>query len=99
MTIGSPNLNDSTARLEKILNNALKRTEKMVEDIIPKVVNRPLGSEKMSPDDQLRDYLSIKDDTLMLTDRLQQMMTQEGAERGREMWADWILDSEKLLNA
>lgn len=98
-TIGEPNLNDPTGRMEKILNRALDRHEQLIEKTLPRVVSRPIGSQRTSREAELSDYQQVKDDVQGLAKRLKELMAQEGEDRGRMMFADWVSTMEGELGS
>lgn len=97
-TIGSPKANDPMARQERIANEVLDRAERIVNGMVPKIVNRPFGSEKLSDDDLLRDWEPVLVDRGQAQVRLQELMKQEGEERGRTMFAEAVLKVQKLVS-
>lgn len=94
--IGSPGLNDPMGREERIVNESLERLERIVDKVLPTIVNRPFGSEKQSDEDLVRDWVPIMEDRGQLEIRLAEMMNQEGEARGRQMFVDTILKVQKL---
>ncbi len=94
--IGSPKLDDPTGRNERIVNDSLTKLESIVDKMIPEIVNRPLGSQRMSDDDLLLEWRPILGDSEQLAERLQGMMAQEGEARGREMFVETVLKVQEL---
>lgn len=88
-------LDDATGKLERTLDSAVERIEAMRDKMIPRVVNRPLDSEKMSRQEMLQDYGMARNDPVLLTQRMQEFQTQHGKVKGLEVWMDWIEDSER----
>lgn len=94
--IGSSGLDDPMGREERIVNESLERLERIVDKVVPTIVNRPFGSEKQSDEDLLRDWMPVMEDREQLALRLAEMMTQEGEARGRQMFVDTVLKVQKL---
>ena len=92
---GSPELEDPTARLERIFNSSLERLEHIRDNIMPAVVNRPPGSQKVSREDMLRDYGMIQGDLDGLRQRLEEMIEQYGQVEGRHQFEAWAQDMRK----
>lgn len=95
-TIGSPKANDPMARQERIANEVLDRAERIVNDMVPKIVNRPFGSERLSDEDLVRDWGMVLVDRGQAVERLQELMEQEGEERGRTMFTQAVLKVQKM---
>lgn len=92
---GSPHLKDPTARLERVFNSALEKLEGIRRDTLPEVVNRPPGSEKVPREEMLRDYGMVGNDPALLSQRLEEMIEQQGDYNGRLMFIQWIEDMEE----
>ncbi len=86
---GSPKLTDSAGRYDRILDNAKKRVEEIKEglNVVP---NRPVGSVKLSPEDEKRDYLGIAFDAAALDDRLGQYIAEMGFGPGMVEFKKWV---------
>ncbi len=93
---GSPNLKDPTGDLEKAINTSFDRLKDIVEDVIPQVVNRPLGSQKV-PKEQLQlEYNAVvRGNVQGYTQKLADFVGQEGELRGLEMFEDYVEEMEK----
>ena len=88
-SFGSPNLQDTSGRYDRILDNAQKRVEEVKKNlnVIP---NRPVGSVKMSQEEEKRDYLAISFDAAALDDRLGQYIAELGFGPGMVEFASWV---------
>ncbi len=89
--IGSPKLDDPTSELEKAVNTSFDRLQSIVEDVIPQVVNRPFGSQKV-PMEQMKmehDAGVAAGGVQFYNQKLQEMVAQEGELRGLEMFLDY----------
>ncbi len=86
---GSPHLTDPTGRYDRILDNAQKRVEEVKKNlnVIP---NRPVGSVKLSPEEEKRDYLAISFDAAALDDRLSQFIAELGFGPGMLEFKAWV---------
>ncbi len=86
---GSPNLTDTSGRYDRILDNAQKRVEEVKKNLNV-VPNRPVGSVKLSPEEEKRDYLAISFDAAALDDRLSQFIAELGFGPGMLEFAAWV---------
>jgi hypothetical protein len=86
---GSPNLTDTAGRYDRILNNAQKRVEEVKKNLNV-VPNRPVGSVKLSPEEEKRDYLAISFDAAALDDRLTQYIAELGFGPGMVEFKKWV---------
>ena len=55
---GSPNLDDQTAQFEEDVKLAWEQAQKMGEQVLPQVANRPIGTVKVDPQAQYEDWSS-----------------------------------------
>ena len=86
---GSPNLTDTTGRYDRILDNAQKRVEEVKKNLNV-VPNRPVGSVKLSPEEEKRDYLAISFDAAALDDRLSGYIAELGFGPGMVEFSSWV---------
>jgi hypothetical protein len=86
---GSPRLNDPTARYDRILGNAQKRADEILKSVQPAIPNRPVGSVKLSKEEEKRDFMGISHDVMALDDRLSQLIAEMGFGPGMVAFADW----------
>ena len=93
---GSPKLKDPTSELERAINTSFDRLQTIVEDVIPQVVNRPLGSEKV-PIEQLKlEYrAAVRGNVQGYNQKLADFVGQEGDQRGLEMFISYVEAMEK----
>ena len=49
--IGSPELDDPMGRTERIVNESLEKFERIVDKVLPTIVNRPFGSTRMTDEE------------------------------------------------
>jgi hypothetical protein len=87
---GSPKLTDTAGRYDRILDNAQKRVEEVKENLGVVTPNRPVGSVKLSPEDEKRDYLGIAFDAAALDDRLSQFIAELGFGSGMVEFKRWV---------
>ncbi len=87
---GSPKLEDPSGRYDRILDAAKKRTARSIESLGGVVPNRPVGSVKMSPEEEKRDYLAISFDAAALDDRLSQLIAELGFGPGMIEFKQWV---------
>lgn len=57
---GSPDAHDATAEFDQMAEEAGREHAEMYEEARTKILNRPLGSKKVSSQDQVREYEIIK---------------------------------------
>lgn len=96
--LGSPKLDDPTAQLEKAVNTAFDRLENIVVDVMPQVANRPFDSQKIPRKQQLLEYDSIPRGEARVQahgQRLAENISQEGAQRGLQMFIEYVEDMER----
>lgn len=94
--IGS-GLDDPTGRMERIANESLQTLDRIVDKVLPTIVNRPFGSVKMTDEELVRDFAPILEDQSQLSQRLLEMMEQEGEARGRKMFVETVLKTQELI--
>ncbi len=87
---GSPKLTDSAGRYDRILDNSKKRFEEIQENLGVVTPNRPVGSIKMSAEEEKRDYLGIAFDAAALDDRLSQNIAEMGFGPGMIEFKKWV---------
>lgn len=91
--IGSPNLDDPTAQLEKAVNTAFDRLEGIVENVMPEVVNRPFGSQKVPREQLVMEYnAAVKGNVQGYAAKLKEFVDQEGEQRGLEVFLGYVED-------
>ena len=57
---GTPEANDATAEFDRIVDDAGRDHAEMIEIARTEVMNRRIGSKKVSPQDQMQEYGVIK---------------------------------------
>lgn len=88
---------DSAGRWEGLMDRAMQRAQRILEEIGPNVLNRPPGSVPVPKGDQLRDYFRMTQDPALVAQRHQELVQQLGPERGTRALVEWALDMKKLL--
>ena len=63
------------------------------------VVNRPIGSVNVSPQDQAFDYTAMRNDPNLAAQRVTQLIQRFGPTRGLLTFIDWAEKMEAQLNA
>lgn len=87
---------DPTERFEGIIKRVETTFERIrgnIEDVSP---SRPIGSERMSNEDLLRDYTPIRFDQAALDQRAKEFISQYGFKEGLKTFQAWILEMEQL---
>ena len=87
---------DPKIRFEEILERAEKSFERVMgrmEDVTP---DAPIGSEPMSQEEMLRDYVQVREDPIALRERAQEFVRQHGFRKGILTYKDWVVDMERL---
>ena len=87
---GSPRLTDPSGRYDRILDRAQKRVEEVKTNLGVVTPNRPVGSVKLSAEDEKRDYLSVSFDAAGLDDRLSQYIAELGFGPGMLEFKSWV---------
>lgn len=87
---GSPKLTDTAGRYDRILDSAQKRVEEIKANLGVVTPNRPVGSVKLSPEDEKRDYLAVSFDAAALDDRLTQYIAELGFGPGMVEFKRWV---------
>ena len=64
---GEPDSHDATAEWDRTVEEAAQEHAAMFREAKDNVLNRPLGSKKVSGPDQLREYEIMRDDPAHLT--------------------------------
>jgi hypothetical protein len=94
--LGSPKLDDPTAQLEKAVNTAYDRLEGIVEKVIPEVVNRPFGSQKVPKEQLLLEYnAAVRGNAQGYTQKLKEFAAQEGEQRGLQLFIEYVEEMER----
>ena len=57
---GTPSANDATAEFDQMVDDAGREHAEMFEEARSKILNRPLGSKKVSSQDRVQEYQIIK---------------------------------------
>jgi hypothetical protein len=83
-------LTDTAGRYDRILNNAQKRVEEIKENLGVVTPNRPVGSVKLSPEEEKRDYMAVSFDAAALDDRLSQYIAELGFGPGMVEFKNWV---------
>ena len=86
---GSPKLTDPSGRYDRILDSAQRRVKEVKENLNV-VPNRPVGSVKMSAEEEKRDYLGVAFDAAALDDRLTQYIAELGFGPGMLEFKKWV---------
>ncbi len=95
---GSPKLDDPTSGLERAINTSFDRLKEIVEDVIPQVANRPLGSQDVPMEQRLLEYRSTPrgEARKQANDqRLAGYVAQEGDLRGLQLFIEDIEELER----
>ena len=95
--IGSPRESDAVARAERVANSAMTRAIAIGKSVRERYT-REFGSTKQRPADELRQYLTVRDDPDMSDRFLQMLETKHGPERGQIMYVQWVQANEERLN-
>ena len=88
---------DPTARFESILERSEKTFERIMGGMEEVTPDRPIGSEPVSKEELLRDYVLVREDQTALTDRAQEFRRQHGFRKGILTFQQWIIDMEKQV--
>ena len=89
-SFGSPKLTDPSGRYDRILNSAQERVEEIKKNLGVVTPNRPVGSVKLSAENEKRDYLSVAFDVAGLDDRLSQYIAELGFGPGMLEFKSWV---------
>ncbi len=94
--LGSPQLDDPTAQLEKAVNTAFDNLKGIVENVMPEVVNRPFGSQKIPREQLLMEYnAAVKGNVQGYARKLKEFVDQEGEQRGLDVFIGYVEDLER----
>ena len=63
------------------------------------VINRPIGSVNVSPQDQTFDYVAMRNDPNLTTQRVTQLIQRYGPVRGLLTFIEWAEKMEAVVNA
>lgn len=94
---GSPNLNDPTAQIEKIVNDTAEWFNRTVREIGPQLLNRPIGSVTVKPEDELADFAKVYRDPAALQQIHAQRRQQMGARQGDVDFVRWYNKNRKRI--
>ena len=88
---------DPTSEHEALIRRGAEDYVRWLQEIGPQILNRPIGTEPVSPEDQLADYMSVREDPEGLRKRLEALTQQYGNPRGTFQWTRWINHMESRL--
>ena len=86
---GSPNLDDATAEWDQMIDNAGKWVKDMMREVVPQVINRPIGFVPVKPEDQLADFQRVYQNPAALAQIHAQRMQQMGQDKGTQDFIKW----------
>ena len=98
---GSPMERDDIARVERGINSVIDKATTHFEQTVDKIAPRAIGSERVPPEEEFREYLLTIADSgdpvaagkAWVTERA----SQYGLPKALEMWADYVAANEKRL--
>ena len=98
---GSPGERDDIARVERGIQSVVEKQAKHFESVVDKLAPRAIGSERVPPEEEFREYLLTIADSgdpveagkAWVTERA----SQYGLPKALEMWADYVAANEKRL--
>ena len=94
---GSPGLNDPTAQIEKIVADVAEWYNRTVREIGPQLLNRPIGSVPVEPEDQLADFAKVYQDPAALQQIHAQRRQQMGEKQGDIDFVRWYTKNRKRM--
>jgi hypothetical protein len=98
---GSPKAGDDISKLEEGINASIDRVSRHFESVVDRIAPRAIGSQKVSPDDEIREYLLTVADTGdpagALDSIIQEWAGQYGLPKALEMGMDYVLRNERRL--
>lgn len=91
---GSPKQGDGTSRQEALVDRANKKFMFLLNNVAPKVLNRPIGSKVLSKPEKIEDFkLRYYEQPEALAQSLTEHVSQMGWTQGLTEWAKWVGDS------
>ena len=90
--VGQPQLDDQAARVDRAVNGALGRILKLYPQLIPE---RAALSEPMSPEAMKYDYMSRRNDSAALGQKLQELQAMKGFHGGMREFLKYVEDLER----
>ena len=94
--IGEPQLDDPTAQMETAVNTAFDRLEGIVENVMPEIVNRPFGSQKVPREQLVLEYNAmVRGNVQGYGQKLKEFAAQEGEQRGLQLFIEYVEEMEK----
>lgn len=94
-TYGSPNLDDATAKWDKTVNIVAERLKYLGRIVGPRILNRPMGSVPIEPEEQLADFEKARNNPAALQQIHAQRMQQMGKEQGTVDFIRWWNKNQK----
>lgn len=77
---GTPENIDPTAQWEKDIAAAFEESKAMAEKVMPQLINRPIGSVPIAPEDQMSDYV-MRDPNTYWQERFDRLVPMMGKEK------------------
>lgn len=100
-TFGSPKERDDVARIERGITDVVERKAKHFESVVDRLAPRAIGSQRVPPQDEFREYLLTIADQPDPTEAgfqwVQERAQQYGVAKALEMFADYVERNEKRL--
>jgi hypothetical protein len=88
---------DPTERFEDIARRAEATAERIMGKVEAISPDRPIGSERQSNEELLRDYIPIQSDQVALDQRAKEFISQYGFREGLKTYQQWVIEMEKLI--
>ena len=94
---GEPKEGDATSRWDHLVEKVAVRLNERADFLVEKLLNRPVGSKKVKPEDRLQDYILIRENP----EKLAQLYTEDAAKVGQGpalvRFLDYVEEMEKKL--
>lgn len=90
---------DPTSVHERQVYDAATEHNAFMDEHASDVLNRPIGSDEVSPDDALADYAIIRTDPNLVAERLVKTIQRFGPRRGLVEFVRWAEAMEKKFKA
>ena len=98
---GTPNAKDEIARIERGINEVVDRATQHFESVVDRIAPRPIGSTKLPPGEQFRDYLmtiaAAPDPVQAGTDWVTEHAKSVGVMKALSDFLDMVTENEKRL--
>ena len=94
---GAPKAGDTTSQYDQLVEEMAGQFNQRAQELAEELINRPVGSKMVKKEDQLSDYLLIRDDPQKLSALYAADAAKFGKGRALERFLKYVETMEKRL--